>query len=106
MIHAQPQTPAQSVATTFPDITIVLIALTRTIPDRQGALALVDGGLAAVLVRLDDPSYEDLQGCWAMEVGFGVFDVCERPVFKTLAEADRWAAARLTGSPGALCEPH
>ena len=43
--------------------------------DRDGRLVLVDGKLAAVLVRLSDQAHDPLlRGAWYFEAGFGFLD--------------------------------
>jgi hypothetical protein len=43
--------------------------------DREGRLVLVDGKLAAVLVRLSDQAHHPLLcGAWYFEAGFGLLD--------------------------------
>jgi hypothetical protein len=43
--------------------------------DREGRLVLVEGKLAAVLVRLSDQAHEPLlRGAWYVEAGFGFLD--------------------------------
>ena len=55
--------------------------------DREGRLVLVDGRLAALLVRLADQSHDPLlRGAWYLEAGFGVLDG-EHGLFASLEEA-------------------
>jgi hypothetical protein len=57
--------------------------------DGEGNLILVNGQLAAVIVRLDGDHHNlDHKGSWYLEVGFGRCDVrIAPPVFATLEEA-------------------
>jgi len=52
-------------------ITFQPIEVLTASEDREGRLVLVDGKLAAVLVRLSDPL---LRGAWYFEAGFGFLD--------------------------------
>ena len=55
--------------------------------DREGCLLLVEGRLAAVLVRLSDQAHDPLlRGAWYLEAGFGLLDG-RRELFATLEEA-------------------
>jgi hypothetical protein len=55
--------------------------------DREGQLVLVDGKLAAVLVRLADTCHDPLfQGAWYLEAGFGALDG-RHGLFASLDEA-------------------
>ena len=55
--------------------------------DREGCLVLVDGKLAAVLVRLSDKVHEPLlRGTWYVEAGFGFLDR-RHDLFASLEEA-------------------
>jgi hypothetical protein len=55
--------------------------------DREGCLVLVDGKLAAVLVRLNDQAHEPLlRGAWFIEAGFGLLDG-RHELFASLEEA-------------------
>ena len=68
--------------------------------DREGCLVLVDGQLAAVLVRLDDPVYDaPLLGAWYLEAGFGAALEMRHDVFANLEEAAEVIGADLTRQP-------
>jgi hypothetical protein len=55
--------------------------------DREGRLVLVDGKLAAVLVRLSDQAHDPLlRGAWYFEAGFGLLD-SRHELFASLEEA-------------------
>ena len=68
-------------------------------PDEKGCLALADGRLVAVLVRVadtgDEPGGEKLSG-WQMEAGFGCCAVSVPPLFDTLADAAAWMRMQLS----------
>lgn len=56
--------------------------------DREGRLVLIDGELAAVLVRLDDDMHEQDRGKWFLEAEFSRLS---RPTpFVSLDEAQHW----------------
>ena len=77
----------------------------RSIADKHAALALVDGYLAAVLVRLDDEAHREFRGKWFVEIGFGPFDVRPPPLFETLTAVEEWiAAVATTHLPGPSAE--
>jgi hypothetical protein len=57
--------------------------------DREGRLAMVDGRLVAVLVRLDDEVHGIDRGAWFLDAGFGRL-AGEARVFATLEEAADW----------------
>jgi hypothetical protein len=64
--------------------------------DQQGCLLLVDGSLAAVLVRLEQAEHSDptLAGQWFVEAGFGPCETGQQClVFATLEDAEHWAVA-------------
>jgi hypothetical protein len=55
--------------------------------DREGCLVLVDGKLAAVLVRLSDSAHDPLlRGAWYIEAGLGFLDG-RHQLFASLEEA-------------------
>jgi hypothetical protein len=55
--------------------------------DREGCLVLVDGKLAAVLVRLRDRAHDPLlRGAWYMEAGMGLLEG-QHQLFASLEEA-------------------
>ena len=62
--------------------------------DTEGRLALVDGELVAVFVRLDDPMHEEDQGRWFLEAGFGPCSREAPPLFAGLAEAEGWCRSQ------------
>ena len=69
--------------------------------DEGGVLALVDGRLCAVLVRLDAAFNGPAQGHWHLEAGFGAIDT--RPdSFTDLADAAYWIGQRLGLAPADL----
>ena len=56
-------------------ITFQSIEVLTASEDREGRLVLVDGKLAAVLVRLSDQAHDPLlRGAWYFEAGFGFLD--------------------------------
>ena len=56
-------------------ITFQPIEVLTASEDREGRLVLVDGKLAAVLVRLRDQAHDPLlRGAWYFEAGFGLLD--------------------------------
>jgi hypothetical protein len=64
--------------------------------DGEGRLALADGELVAVLVRLDDPVHGDQRGRWFLEAGFGPCGGGPSSViFEDLEEAESWLGTRL-----------
>jgi hypothetical protein len=63
--------------------------------DREGRLVLLEGVLAAVLVRLDDPIHDADRGRWFLEAGLGsLFGVSPLP-FADLDEAQAWLHGHL-----------
>jgi hypothetical protein len=70
-----------------PQITFQVIEVLTASEDREGRLVLVDGKLAALLVRLADTGHEPLlRGAWYLEAGFGLLDG-RHEVFADLDEA-------------------
>ena len=70
-----------------PEITFQSIEVLTASEDREGCLVLVDGKLAAVLVRLNDRAHDPLlQGAWYIEAGFGSLD-SRHELFASLEEA-------------------
>src|SRR3954468_903384 len=68
-------------------ITFQPIEVLTASEDREGRLVLVDGRLAAVLVRLSDRAHEPLlRGAWYIEAGFGSLDG-RHELFASLDEA-------------------
>ncbi len=58
--------------------------------DEDGRLALVDGRLVAVLVRLGDEAHEEMVGTWFLEAGFGPCARVAAPMFKSLDAVRSW----------------
>jgi len=58
--------------------------------DEDGQLALVDGRLVAVLVRLDDETHEEMVGTWFLEAGFGPCARVAAPMFRSLDAVRSW----------------
>lgn len=80
-----------------PRITFQLIEVLTGSEDHEGCLVLADGTLAAVLVRLADPVYDQpLFGCWYLEMGFGAALEMRHDVFASLEQAAQVIAADLT----------
>jgi hypothetical protein len=70
-----------------PQISFQPIEVLTASEDREGCLVLVDGKLAAVLVRLNDQAHEPLlRGVWFIEAGFGFLDRLHN-LFASLEEA-------------------
>jgi hypothetical protein len=70
-----------------PQISFQPIEVLTASEDREGCLVLVDGKLAAVLVRLNDQVHEPLlRGAWYIEAGLGLLDG-RHEVFASLEEA-------------------
>jgi len=70
-----------------PEITFQSIEVLTASEDREGCLVLVDGKLAAVLVRLNDRAHDPLlQGAWYIEAGLGVLEG-QHQMFASLDEA-------------------
>ena len=64
--------------------------------DTEGRLALADGELIAVFVRLDDEIHgEDHQGRWFLETAYGSLQRAMPPLFGSLAEAEEWCRAEI-----------
>jgi len=58
-----------------PQISFQPIEVLTASEDREGRLVLIDGKLAAVLVRLSDKAHDPLlRGAWYIEAGFGLLD--------------------------------
>jgi hypothetical protein len=65
--------------------------------DSEGRLILVNGDLAAVIVRLDGQTHDpEHKGLWNLEAGFGRCSVRDAPLFKTPEEAGGWVEQTLT----------
>ena len=70
--------------------------------DVVGRLALFEGELIAVLVRLDDPIHDSVQrGSWFLETCFSPVASGQAPVFHDLDAAAAWISKQLATIPGA-----
>ena len=70
--------------------------------DTVGRLALFEGELIAVLVRLDDPVHDSVQrGGWFLETCFSPVASGQAPVFHDLDAAAAWIGKQLATIPGA-----
>ena len=70
--------------------------------DTVGRLALFEGELIAVLVRLDDPVHDSVQrGGWFLETCFGPVASEQAPIFHDLNAAAAWIGKWLATIPGA-----
>jgi len=65
--------------------------------DEDGQLALVDGRLVAVLVRLGDEAHEEMVGTWFLEAGFGPCARVAAPMFKSLDAVRSWIECQIEG---------
>lgn len=63
--------------------------------DNEARLLVVDGQLAAVLVRLEESDHGLLRGAWYLEAGFGPCAVMDGVYFASLDEASEWVRARV-----------
>jgi hypothetical protein len=80
----------------LPTIDLQPIRVRTGSQDREGHLAMTQGELVAVLVRLDDPVHGDARGGWFLEAGFGpVNDTKSAPPFSDLSEAVGWLEQRV-----------
>ncbi|HEV7255374.1 MAG TPA: hypothetical protein VGN97_20005 [Mesorhizobium sp.] len=61
--------------------------------DKEGRLALLDGELIAILVRLDDEVHDSERGKWFVEAQFGPPRRVEP--FGTLDDAEAWLRAQI-----------
>ena len=75
-------------------ITLVPIAVHTGMEDQDGRLVLLDGKLAAVIVRLDDPEYGPLVGKWFLEACFATPHFRDA-LFDSPDEAAAWFAERM-----------
>lgn len=66
--------------------------------DEEGHLALYDGKLVAIFVRLAGAEHQDDRGRLYLEASFGQLAVHSAPTFASLAEAAHWLEAELKGS--------
>jgi hypothetical protein len=91
-----------------PNVVFQPIGVATSSADTDGCLLLVDGRLAAVLVRLQDEDHgDDLQGKWFVESAYGVLsDFSGDVTFATLEEAVDWILTRQSRArvPGDLNE--
>ena len=70
-----------------PRISFQPIEVQTASEDREGCLVLVDGQLAAVLIRLNDEAHDPLlRGACFIEAGFGLLDG-RHELFASLEEA-------------------
>jgi hypothetical protein len=83
-----------------PNIVFQPISIETSTADTDGRLVLVDGRLAALLIRLQDEMHpEDLRGAWFVEAAFGALsEEAGTASFTTLEEAADWIKRRLSGS--------
>lgn len=80
-----------------PQITLQAIEVLTDGGDHDGRLVLVDGRLAAVLIRLSDPAYDkNLRGAWYLETGFPAALEMRHDLFASLEEAVQAIAGALT----------
>jgi hypothetical protein len=75
------------------ELTEILIALQY---DHEGRLVMVDGLLAAVLVKLSDV-HGPLKGRWSLETGYGALENKEI-TFPDLPAALNWIRTQLAGT--------
>jgi hypothetical protein len=70
-----------------PQLSLQPIEVLTASQDHEGLLMLVDGKLAALLVRLNDEAHDPLlRGAWYIEAGFGLLDG-QHQLFASLEEA-------------------
>ena len=70
-----------------PQVSFQPIEVLTASEDREGRLVLIDGNLAAVLVRLSDLAHDPLlRGAWYLEAGFGLLNG-RHEMFASLEEA-------------------
>lgn len=65
--------------------------------DREGRLALADGDLVAVFVRLDDEMHGEDRGRWFLEAAVRPFGQGAQPLFDSLDEVEAWCRSQLLG---------
>ena len=86
----------------LPDIAFQPIRVRTGSQDVVGRLALFEGELIAILVRLDDPMHDSAQrGGWFLETCFGPIAFGQAPVFHDLDAAAAWISKQLATIPGA-----
>ncbi len=71
-------------------ITLQPIRVRTGSEDTEGRLALADGELVAVFVRLDDEIHGEDQGRWFLETAYGSLQRTMPLLFGSLAEAEEW----------------
>jgi hypothetical protein len=76
-------------------ITLQPIRIRTGSKDTEGRLALADGELVAVFVRLDDEIHGADQGCWFLETAYGSLQRAMPPLFGSLAKAEDWCRAEI-----------
>jgi hypothetical protein len=76
-------------------ITLQPIRIRTGCKDTDGRLALADGELIAVFVRLDDEIHGEYQGRWFLETAYGSLQRAIPPLFGSLAEAEDWCRAEI-----------
>ncbi len=88
-------------------VTLAAIQIRTGSSDAEGRLLLVEGQLAAVLVRLDEPEHGSLRGQWFVEAGFerraALLDAAADQVLERAgADPDRPVVRALRGTWAAL----
>jgi hypothetical protein len=82
--------------TDVPSVSFQSVEVSTASEDREGRLVLIDGKLAAVLVRLADASHDPLlRGAWYLEAGFGLLSG-QHGLFASLEEAVASIEAQLS----------
>jgi hypothetical protein len=76
-------------------ITLQPIRIRTGSKDTDGRLAIADGELVAVFVRLDDEVHGEDQGRWFLETAYGSLHGTMAPLFDSLAEAEDWCRAQV-----------
>lgn len=66
--------------------------------DQEGRLVLANGRVVAILVRLDAPEHEGIEG-WFLEVGLGRLRGLRPAPFDSLEAATRWVRQHLKPRP-------
>ncbi len=77
-------------------VTLQAIRVRTGSEDTEGRLALADGELVAVFVRLDDEVHGQDQGRWFLETAYGSLQRAMPPLFDSLAEAEDWLRTRVS----------
>ena len=78
----------------MPTIDLQPIRVRTGSQDKEGNLALLDGELVALLVRLDDSIHGPDQGKWSVEAQFG--SPRRADPFPTLADAEAWLKQQIS----------